>query len=121
MLSFFEQYHIPLESHPYYPDLNPTEHAWVLLKRQVHIEYPWIGNYPGGPQKVKGELAEILPVCWGKIPPSSSRLCGSQCLTMYRQPSRQGVVHLLLIPLYILFYSLLYLYVFNVPKGCIME
>ena len=44
MLSF-EQYDIPLESHPPYPpDLNPIGHAWVLPK-QVHIDYPWIGDY----------------------------------------------------------------------------
>ena len=69
MLSF-ERYAIPRESHPpYSPDLNPIEHAWVLLKRQVHIDYPWIGDYPGGPEKVKKKLAEILPLCWEKIPP----------------------------------------------------
>jgi len=67
MLSFFERYAIPLESHPpYSPDLNPIEQAWVLLKRQVHIDYPWLGDYP---EKVKKNLAEILPLCWEKIPP----------------------------------------------------
>ena len=70
LCSCFERYDIILESHPpYSPDLNPIEHAWVLLKRQVHIDYPWIGEYPGGPQKVKKKLAEILPRCWEKIPP----------------------------------------------------
>ena len=65
-----ERYDITLESHPpYSPDLNPVEHAWVLLKRQVHIDYPWIGEYLGGPQKVKKKLTEILPRCWEKIPP----------------------------------------------------
>ena len=68
--SFFEQYNIPLESHPpYSPVLNPIEHAWVLFKRQVHIDYPWIGDYPGGPREVKKKLAEILPLCREKIPP----------------------------------------------------
>jgi len=36
MLSFFERYTVPLESHPAYsPDLNPIEYVWTLLKRQL--------------------------------------------------------------------------------------
>ena len=35
----------------------------------MHIDYPWIGDYLGGPQKVKKKLAEILPLYLEKIPP----------------------------------------------------
>ena len=61
---------IPRESHPAYsPDLNPIEHAWTLLKRQLLADYPDICDYPGDPEKVKKKLAEVLPRCWEKIPP----------------------------------------------------
>ena len=64
MLSFFHRYTVPLESHPAYsPDLNPTEHAWTLLKRQLRTDYPDLVSYPGGPEKVKAQLAEVLPLC----------------------------------------------------------
>ena len=69
MLTFLERYAIPRESHPAYsPDLNPIEHAWALLKRQLLADCPDIGDYPGDPEKAKKKLAEVLPRCWEKIP-----------------------------------------------------
>jgi len=70
MLSFFERYTVQIESHPAYsPDLNPIQHVWTLLKRQLRVDYPDLINYPGGPDKVKAKLAEVLRLCWEKIPP----------------------------------------------------
>ena len=64
MLSFFERYDIALEPHPpYSPDLNPIEHARARLERQVHIDYPWIDDYPSGPQGVREDLAKTLSFC----------------------------------------------------------
>ena len=86
MLSFFKRYAVPLESHPAYsPDLNPIEHVWALPKRQLRADYPDLINDPGGPEKVKLKLAEVLPLCWEKIPPKQLRHCGGLCLLGYRQ------------------------------------
>ena len=75
MLSFFEQYDIPPESHPPYSlDVNPNENAWVVLKRQVHIGYSCIGDFPGGPQKVKRDWQKFFLSVGRKFLPSSSRL-----------------------------------------------
>ena len=69
VMDWFDRYNIDVAWHPpYSPDLNPIEHAWVLLKRQLHKDYPDIGNTPGGPEKIKDKLAEVLPLCWERIP-----------------------------------------------------
>ena len=66
---FFTRYNIDVADHPLYlPDLNPTEHAWVLLKCQVTEDYPDLCIYPGGVDTVKARLAEGLPLCREKIP-----------------------------------------------------
>ena len=52
MLSFFEHYTIPLESHPtYIPDLNPMEHVWTLLKRQLRVDYSDLSTTQEAPIK----------------------------------------------------------------------
>ena len=69
IMQFFEKYNIDLLTHPpYSPDLNPIEHVWVLLKRQLLIDYPNIGNTPGGPPAEKARLAQVLPRVWDNIP-----------------------------------------------------
>jgi transposase len=69
MQRFFTRYNIDVADHPpYSPDLNPIEHAWVLLKRQVTEDYPDLADTPGGVDTVKARLAEVLPLCWEKIP-----------------------------------------------------
>ena len=53
---------------PNSPDLNPIEHAGILLKRQVTEYCPGLADTPGGVDTVKARLAEVLPLCWEKIP-----------------------------------------------------
>jgi hypothetical protein len=68
MFWFFEWYNIQIANHPpFSPDLNPIQHAWVLLKKQLLVDYPNIGDTPGGQDAVKAKLAEVLLKVWGKI------------------------------------------------------
>jgi len=57
-----------LEHPPYSPDLNPIEHVWVELQKQLHQQYPRIADTPGGKQAVKKRLAHVLPLVCETIP-----------------------------------------------------
>jgi len=52
------------------PDLNPIEHIWTYMKRQLHKRFPHLKNMPGGPAAVKEALADALQEIWKGIPES---------------------------------------------------
>ena len=69
VMQFFEKYNIDLLTHPpYLLDLNPIENVWVLLKRQLLIDYPNIVNTPEGSPTVKTRFTQVLPRVWDNIP-----------------------------------------------------
>ena len=52
------------------PDLNPIEHIWAYMKRQLHKRFPHLMNMPGEPAAVKEALADALHEIWKGIPES---------------------------------------------------
>jgi len=52
------------------PDLNPIEHIWAYMKRQLHKRFPHLMNMPGVPAVVKEALADAQQENWQDIPES---------------------------------------------------
>ena len=68
IIQIFSRYNIDVADHPPYSlDLNPIEHAWVLLKRQVTEYCPDLADTPGCLDTLKAQLAEVLPLSWEKL------------------------------------------------------
>ena len=69
VMNWLKANHVEVVDHPsYFPDLNPIEHVWVELQKRLYQQYPRIGDTPGGKERVKKRLAEVLPIVWETIP-----------------------------------------------------
>jgi transposase len=56
-----------MEWPPSSPDMNPIEHLWAVLKKELHQRFPDTKDLPGGPAAVKRALAERLSLVWADI------------------------------------------------------
>src|SRR2546423_13698210 len=62
-----QQGFVVMKSPPCSPDMNPIEHLWAVLKRELFRHFPETSDLPGGPDAVKGALAERLAIVWADI------------------------------------------------------
>ena len=65
---------------PYSPDLNPIEHVWPILKKNLHDHYPDLATMKGAAPKIEAALVPALKHCWEMIEPSVFEIWLEQCL-----------------------------------------
>ena len=56
---------------PSSPDMNPIEHLWAVLKKELYHHFPDTSDFPGGPEAVQRTLAERLAAVWADIGPDT--------------------------------------------------
>lgn len=72
-LDFLAEHGIqPIEWPRYSPDINPIEHLWWSLKRELHKRYPNMGDLGDGDEDFETFCA-ALKDCWRRIPDSLIR------------------------------------------------
>ena len=52
------------------PDLNPIEHVWSHIKRELHHQYPDTCHLKGSPDVIRGILKERIHKIWWDIGPA---------------------------------------------------
>ena len=66
-----QQGFVIMKSPPSSPDMNPIEHLWAVLKKELFRRFPDTPDLPGGPEVVQHALAERLAIVWADIGPDT--------------------------------------------------
>ena len=66
-----QQEFLTMKFPPCSPDMNPIEHLWAALKKELYRRFPDTPDLPGGPEAVQRALAERLTIVWEDIGPDT--------------------------------------------------